>query len=335
MGDIGRAPHRAAGDLEAPGAGSPATRNAGRAAGDQPVELDPLLAELPPQAGDLTPPAVTILALVAAAARLQVGLPRVSTIQQAEGLTPLRDVVLNIAFPMSHRLPDDVYLLMTAARYPELVRFGPGLSPCLGTPAPSTTEREERTCNAHGRPAASVHAVVLDRRATLRHLPHLVCGVLHQLTLLMGHRIRPIGRHKLVFVVPSRLLRDALVSLFGLAAPAVRRQNAEQEAAYAPQYDTLLHWALAHVTSTIARRPDSITAASRSLLECLLLPCGGCQEPGGRLHGHHFRWPDGGGFCLPGPAGDRVPQPRGASSPTPHCRTYAQHRPPPGCGPAF
>jgi hypothetical protein len=171
MGDIGRAPLRAPGDLGAPGAVSFAPRKEERADRDQANELDPLLAELPPQPEEHTPPAVTILALVAAAARLQVGLPRVATILQAEGLAPLKDVVLNIAFPMSHRLPDDVYLLMTAARYPELVRFGSSLSPCIGTTAPSTIEREKCTCNAHGLPVASVHALVLDRRSTLRDSP--------------------------------------------------------------------------------------------------------------------------------------------------------------------
>ena len=75
-------------------------------------------------------------------------------------------------------------------------------------------------------------------------------------TLLVGHRIRPSGRHKIVFVVPSLLLRDALVSLFGLSAPSVRRQDAEREATFAAQYDTLLHWALAHVPGTPVA-PDS------------------------------------------------------------------------------
>ena len=142
MGDIGRAPLRPAGDLATPGACAPAEPAQNPPTQNQPIAQDPLLAEFPQQTGEHTPPSVTILALIAAAARLRVGLPRVSTILQAEGLAPLRDVVLNIAFPMSHRLPDDVYLLMTAARYPELVRFGPGLAPSIGTTAPATEARD-------------------------------------------------------------------------------------------------------------------------------------------------------------------------------------------------
>ena len=109
-----------------------------------------------------------------------------------------------------------------------------------------------------------MHALVLDRRSNLGDLPHLVSVVLHQLTLLLGHRVRPLGRHKLVFVVPSHHLPDALVSLFGLAAPSVRRQDADRDATYASQYDTLLHWAQAHVPGT-REVPDSSRDALRAL----------------------------------------------------------------------
>ena len=80
MGDIGRAPPHAPGNLATPGEVSLAPRNVGRADGDTTAVPDPILPELAlPQVGDATPPAIQILALVTAAARLQIGLPCVST----------------------------------------------------------------------------------------------------------------------------------------------------------------------------------------------------------------------------------------------------------------